>query len=86
MIRLVRDFVPIPSLFLLCDIGTCGNMASALVDPNVPLQESLTNFVNSVSSNGWVINLMGSMCPEHVKKQSTPSKVILAPSGLLFPN
>jgi hypothetical protein len=68
MFRIITDFQPQPSLFLLCDTVTCGHSMVATVSQGYDPTQAAGDFVKAAMSLGWAVGLDGQLCPDHVAK------------------
>jgi hypothetical protein len=83
MLRIVRDFVPQPVFFLLCDERTCANAATRLVNLSVDLNEEARAFVETAIAGGWSINLDAHICPSHVAASSREALITVPRPAVL---
>ena len=82
MLRVVRDFVPQPVFFLLCDERNCANAATRLVNLSVDINDDARAFVETAIAGGWSINLDAHICPGHVAASSRDLITVPRPAVL----
>jgi len=95
MVKIIRDFVPRPTLAVYCDCS-CGQFLAGQFEPATPEQAALgqaeqieqaamKSFVTLAMQQGWKIDLDRQLCPQHVKKEAGETSRILIPVGRFSP-
>lgn len=82
MVRIVTEFVPKPSVLILCDNPHCAMTTSVDLDMGKDVQGQMDGIVKSaISLLGWSIGVMGTICPHHVKKAKEAQVGLSLPSA-----
>lgn len=94
MFRTVREIVPSPCFFLLCDHDACGAFTSRPVNMRgVVVNEAQDNsqkvfiedraaFLQECQKNGWLVDFGFQLCPAHfkaVREITSQNKLITVP-------
>ena len=82
MLRIVKDFVDHPSLFLLCDNKHCSTAITFTPDPSmdVEIEQVVMPFAQQALEMGWVVAIDQHLCPNHVKKMQEGRKLVQVPT------
>lgn len=65
MLRIIDQFVPKRSFFMLCDQGGCLRNISAPIAEGADLELQANIFVQTAAGKGWNVTIMGHLCDGH---------------------
>ena len=86
MFRIIRENVPQPCLWMLCDESSCGAVLQMAVDAKNPEDAQVAGFVQQALKAGWKVGLDRQQCTLHAAgKKAEQPLVLLANGRMQFP-
>jgi hypothetical protein len=81
-IRLLTELVKAPVLVAYCD-SACPTWTARECAPDVSIKDNLAQFVAEAERTGWLIGLLGCICPAHAKQIRDAQLLAAVPASAL---